>query len=75
MKLIRYPNLVEKGVVKSRMTLKRLIDSQGFPPGALITPNCRCWDEEEVDRWIASRPVARKAISAKPSLDENSEAA
>ena len=35
MKLIRYPGLVAKGVVNSRMTLKRLIDMQGFPPGVL----------------------------------------
>ena len=31
MKLIRYNDLVAKGVVNSRMTLKRLIDTQGFP--------------------------------------------
>jgi predicted DNA-binding transcriptional regulator AlpA len=59
-KLIRYTDLVAKGVVNSRMTLKRLIDSQGFPPGVLITPNSRAWREEEVDAWIAARPAARK---------------
>lgn len=61
MRLIRYPDLVAKGVVNSRMTLKRLIDNQGFPPGVLITPNSRAWDEEEVDAWIKARPSARKA--------------
>jgi len=30
------------------MTLKRLIDAQGFPPGVLITPNARAWDEAGV---------------------------
>ncbi len=60
MKLIRYPDLVAKGVVNSRMTLKRLIDHANFPPGLLITPNARAWDEAEVDNWIASRPAARK---------------
>jgi predicted DNA-binding transcriptional regulator AlpA len=62
-KLIRYPALVEKGVVNpgGRMTLKRLIDTQGFPAGILISPNARAWDEDEVDAWIASRPAARKA--------------
>lgn len=59
-KLIRYPDLVEKGVVNSRMTLKRLIDTQGFPPGQLITPNSRAWAEADVDNWIQTRPVARK---------------
>jgi predicted DNA-binding transcriptional regulator AlpA len=60
MKLIRYCDLAAKGVVNSRMTLKRLIDFQGFPPGVLITPNARAWDEAEVNAWIASRPTARK---------------
>jgi predicted DNA-binding transcriptional regulator AlpA len=60
MRLIRYNHLVEKGVVNSRMTLKRLVDSQGFPPGQLITPNARAWVEADVDAWIANRPTARK---------------
>ncbi len=60
MKLLRYPDLVDRGVVRSRMTLKRLIDSQGFPPGCLVTPNSRVWPENEVDDWIKSRPVPRK---------------
>jgi predicted DNA-binding transcriptional regulator AlpA len=60
MRLLRYPDLVGKGIVNSRMTLKRLIDSQNFPPGRLITPNSRAWTEEEVDEWVGTRPVARK---------------
>jgi predicted DNA-binding transcriptional regulator AlpA len=60
MKLVRYNDLVAKGVVNSRMTLKRLIDTQGFPPGQLITPNARAWVEKEIDAWIANRPTARK---------------
>jgi predicted DNA-binding transcriptional regulator AlpA len=68
MKLIRYHDLVAKGVVNSRMTLKRLIDDQGFPPGVLITPNARAWDESEVDNWIANRPTARKAAAARNAL-------
>lgn len=63
MKLLRYPDLVAKGVVNSRMTLKRLIDGHGFPAGKLITPNARAWDESEVDAWLASRPTARKTAA------------
>ncbi len=66
MRLIRYNDLVARGVVKSRMTLKRLIDFQDFPPGALITPNARAWNEDEVDAWIAARPAARKPSTRKP---------
>jgi predicted DNA-binding transcriptional regulator AlpA len=67
MKLIRYEDLVAKGVVNSRMTLKRIIDIHGFPPGVLVTPNARAWNEEEVDAWIAARPTARKASRWKPA--------
>jgi predicted DNA-binding transcriptional regulator AlpA len=54
-KLIRYNDLVARGVVASRMTLWRLIREYNFPEGKLITPNARAWDEAEVDAWIASR--------------------
>lgn len=39
MKLLRYNDLVERGVVASRMTLWRLIREYDFPAGKLITPN------------------------------------
>jgi predicted DNA-binding transcriptional regulator AlpA len=71
MKLIRYNDLVEKGVVNSRMTLKRLIDTQDFPPGVLITPNARAWEEEKVDAWIAARPAARKTSTRKVVADQS----
>jgi predicted DNA-binding transcriptional regulator AlpA len=60
MKYLRFPDLVARGIVNSRMTLKRLIDAQGFPVGILLTPNARAWAEAEVNEWLASRPVARK---------------
>ena len=75
MKLIRYNDLVEKGVVSSRMTLKRMIDDQGFPPGRLVTPNARAWTEAEVDEWIASRPIARKPSTRKAACPASAEAA
>lgn len=64
-RMLRYPDLVAKGIVNSRMTLKRLIDTQGFPPGVLITPNARAWDEAGVDAWTDARPSARKSSTRK----------
>jgi predicted DNA-binding transcriptional regulator AlpA len=61
MRLLRFPDLIARGLFNSRMTLKRAIDTQGFPPGVLITPNARAWSEDEVNAWVASRPAARKA--------------
>jgi len=59
--MLRFPDLVARGIFNSRMTLKRAIDAQDFPPGILLTPNSRAWREDEVEAWIASRPAARKA--------------
>jgi predicted DNA-binding transcriptional regulator AlpA len=67
MRLIGFNDLVAKGIVQSRMTLKRLIDNQHFPEGVLITPNSRKWIEADVDAWVAARPTARKSSTRKAS--------
>lgn len=74
MRLLRYPDLVAQGIVNSRMTLKRLIDGQGFPAGRLITPNSRAWSEDEVDAWIATRPAARKPSTRGAKSDSAAQA-
>lgn len=60
MRLIDYNDLVTRGIVRSRMTLWRLIRGHAFPEGVLVTPNRRAWDEAAVDAWIASRPTSKK---------------
>jgi predicted DNA-binding transcriptional regulator AlpA len=59
-KFLDYSDLKERGVAPSRMTHKRMIDNEGFPPGRLISPNRRVWTEEEVEEWLVARPTARK---------------
>src|SRR5262245_27533770 len=58
---LRYADLVARGIVSNRMTLKNWVDRQNFPPGALVGPNMRLWSENAVQRWMDSRPVAPKA--------------
>jgi predicted DNA-binding transcriptional regulator AlpA len=65
MKLLRYPDLVAMGVVNSRPTLSRMIAGQGFPPGRLISPNARAWEESEVIAWVRARPQERNYGSPK----------
>jgi predicted DNA-binding transcriptional regulator AlpA len=60
MKLLRYPDLVAMGVINSRPTLARMIATQNFPPGQLISPNARAWEESEVIAWVRTRPQSRK---------------
>jgi predicted DNA-binding transcriptional regulator AlpA len=59
-KFLRYKDLLEQGIFRSRMTMKRAVDRGDFPPGRLLSPNCRAWTEEERDEYIKNRPVARK---------------
>jgi predicted DNA-binding transcriptional regulator AlpA len=61
---LRYRDLVAKGIVGNRSTLKRRITNDGFPPGAMTGPNERSWDEGEVEEWLASRPQALKPVPA-----------
>ena len=57
-KLLRYHDLVDRGIVNNRMTLSRWIDGQGFPPGFMLGPNSRAWPEDEVEAWLAARKAA-----------------
>jgi hypothetical protein len=58
--LFRFRDLQERGIVNNRVTLKNWIDKGVFPPGRLVGPNTRLWDEVEIAAWLASRPVERK---------------
>jgi predicted DNA-binding transcriptional regulator AlpA len=56
--VLRFRDLVDRGLVKSWAQLKRLQTKDGFPLGRMLSSNTRTWTEEEVDEWYASRPVA-----------------
>jgi predicted DNA-binding transcriptional regulator AlpA len=56
-KRLRFRDLVAHGIVNNRVTLKNWIALYGFPPGQLTGPNSRTWTEDEVEDWIAHRPV------------------
>jgi predicted DNA-binding transcriptional regulator AlpA len=57
---LRYTDLVERRIINNRVTLQNWINKQGFPPGQLTGPNSRTWGENDVQRWLDSRPVAPK---------------
>lgn len=54
-KYLRYPDLVDAGIVNNRTTLTRWIKTQGFPEGVLLGPSSRAWPVDEVEAWLASR--------------------
>jgi hypothetical protein len=56
---LRFRHLKERGIADSWAQLSNLIDKHGFPPGHMLGPNTRVWDEEdELEPWLASRPIA-----------------
>jgi hypothetical protein len=70
-KFWRYADFKAAGLINSRMTLKRAIDSGRLAPGRLITPNCRVWTDEEKQAFVKGGQVApkttRKADTSAPS--------
>lgn len=59
-RFLRFPDLKARQIVGNRVTLGNWIEKEGFPPGILLGPNTRVWPEEDVEAWVASRPIAPK---------------
>jgi predicted DNA-binding transcriptional regulator AlpA len=62
MTLLRFADLKERKIVLNHVTLKRWIDSEGFPPGMMLGPNTRVWRESDVEEWLANRPVENTSL-------------
>jgi hypothetical protein len=60
-RLLRFKDLRERGIINNWPMLKRRIERDGFPVGRMVGPNTRVWIEEEVEKWIKSRPTAGPA--------------
>jgi predicted DNA-binding transcriptional regulator AlpA len=58
---LRFKDLQARGIVRSWPMLRRRIDKDGFPPGIMLGPNSRAWDESEITAWLKSRSTARAA--------------
>jgi len=77
---VRFRDLKARGIADSWAQLDNLIKKYGFPPGRLLGPATRVWDlEEEIEPWLASRPVEgpalRGAAKARRGRPRTSEAA
>jgi hypothetical protein len=56
MRLVRYKQLHEDGIVNDRMSLRRKIQEEDFPKPLALGPNTLAWDSDEVQAWLAARP-------------------
>lgn len=55
MKYLRFSDLVARGIIRNRVTLKRWQEGQGFPLGVKLGPNSRAWPESDIEDWLAKR--------------------
>jgi predicted DNA-binding transcriptional regulator AlpA len=61
-RFVRFRDLVAAGIVGNWMQLHRMISAEGFPEGLMLSANVRAWRADEIERWLASRPSARKKM-------------
>jgi hypothetical protein len=68
---LRFRDLKARGVVDNWVTLNAWIDREGFPPGRLVGPNTRLWNELDVAAWLEARPIARKPFPSRRTERES----
>ena len=56
-KFLRLKNLEELGIAESHQAVRHMQMHYGFPLGRLLGPGTRVWTEDEINEWLASRPV------------------
>ncbi|MEW6438817.1 MAG: AlpA family phage regulatory protein [Pseudomonadota bacterium] len=76
MQILRFKDLKRLGVVTDRMSLRRRILADGFPPGILLGPNSIGWNSDEVDAWLTARPrrLPRTRDAAQPAQSATEQA-
>ena len=57
-KFVRFVDLKAARIVDNWTQLKRIVETEGFPPGIMLAPNTRAWVITEVIAWLATRPPA-----------------
>jgi hypothetical protein len=56
-KFLRFCDLQDHGLVQSHAGLRHLQVHENFPLGRLLGPSSRVWTTDEVNAWLASRPL------------------
>src|SRR5262245_23056476 len=59
---VRARDIRDAGIARNWPTLTRLIEEEGFPRGVMLSPNIRAWRLDEIEAWLATRPVERKPV-------------
>lgn len=62
--LLRFADLVARGIVRNREQLRNLVSNQDFPAGWMLSPNARVWDLPDVEAWLQARREASATRAA-----------
>ena len=55
LKCLRYSDLVELGIFRNRMTVKRWVESGHFPAPIRLGENSIAWRASDVEAWLNAR--------------------
>lgn len=69
MRFIRFPDLVERGIVDTWECLGRLKKRFGFPTGRMIGGK-RCWTDAEIEEWLAACPTGPFIRTNRPKYNK-----
>jgi Prophage CP4-57 regulatory protein (AlpA) len=61
---IKFADLKAAGIVNNHCALKILIDDHNFPKGRWLGSATHVWTLNEVEQWLANRPVERPVPNA-----------
>ena len=61
---IKFADLKAAGIVNNHCALKILIDNHNFPKGRWLGSATHVWTLNEVQQWLANRPVERPVPNA-----------
>src|ERR1700722_11409326 len=56
-KFLRFCDLQDRGLAQSHAGLRHLQLHENFPLGRLLGPSTRVWTAQEINEWLAARPV------------------
>jgi hypothetical protein len=55
---LRLSDLQERGIAMTHQAVRHMQMHEDFPLGRLLGPGTRVWTVQEINAWLATRPVA-----------------
>ena len=56
-RLLRLKDLQERGIAMTHQAVRHMQLHEDFPLGRLLGPGTRVWTVQEINDWLATRPI------------------